>query len=268
MAIRKLYEFDYTDRLVFRCVEGTALQYDTYSWQSVDSVLIGDSYITLSDSSGSFNEFITANEASRLSVHVNLYNESTSTVTESSDLGLYSVMSSGQTVAALRLSGIPEEQLEDAQQLLADGIVQLYEIKTNEKDADGNNVYLHLKANNDVHWQGYDWTGIPLLFEGYSSAQGDSYARPTLSIANPNGAFSTFVRDGALTRASVNRYIVLYDHIKKDKAIYQKKTWIIWAIKTLNKNLIQVELRNPMDGVNFDVPARMYIPPEFPFVEI
>ena len=62
--------------------------------------------------------------------------------------------------------------------------------------------------------------------------------------------------------------LVLYDDVINNRPVYQKKTWIIWFIKTVNKQLIQVELRNPMDGVNFNVPARRYMPPEFPFTEL
>ena len=71
-----------------------------------------------------------------------------------------------------------------------------------------------------------------------------------------------------LTRAVCTRYLVLYDDLINDRPIYQKRMWIIWYPRTLNKQYIQFELRNPMDGVNFDVPARVYMPPEFPFVDI
>ncbi len=260
MSIKYLYEFNSDNASTQRLVEGESVQINTYTWVGVDSITESEFYLNVSDSTYSFPTWMSNQAIKRVIVTKYKYNDESEEFEEATKR-VYSQVSSDSVNVILRQTSIPEEHLEDAQKLLADGIVQLYEIKL----SDG--TYLHLKSDNSVEWNGYQWTGIPVLFEGYSSAQGDSYSRPTLSIANPDGAFSTFIRDGLLDRAIINRYIVLYDDIINDRPIYQKKTWIMWFIKTLNKNIIQVELRNPMDGVNFDVPARMYIPPEFPFVD-
>lgn len=262
MSIRYLYEFDYNNAPTQRFVEGNSVQTLTYTWIGIDSIEESEYYLNITDTRNSnFSLWIQDRGVDKLFVTRHKYNTETET-DEEITRNLYTNVNVDSTTVSLRKSSIPEEQLLDAQQLLADGIVQLYEIKLS------NGTYLHLKSDNSVSWNNYDWRGIPILFEGYSSAKGSSYSRPTLSIANPDGAFSTFVRDGFLDRAEVTRYLVLYDDLINDRPIYQKKTWVIWYIKTLNKNMIQVELRNWMDGVNFDVPARMYIPPEFPFVTL
>lgn len=260
MAIRKLYEFSINNS-IYRLVEGTALQTETYYWKSVDSIEEVDGRVTIKDSSSSFTDFVNNNPTQKLLCVIYSYDTETQTTVEATNK-IYSVLNSESTIVNMRQSSIPAEQLEDAQKLIADGIVQFFEIRL----TDG--TYLHLKADNSMSWNGSDWTGIPAIFEGYSTASGDSYSRPTLSVANPDGVYSTIIRDGLLDRAVVNRYLVLYDDAINDRPIYQKKTWIIWYVKSLNKQMIQVELRNPMDGVNFEVPARMYIPPEFPFVEL
>lgn len=157
---------------------------------------------------------------------------------------------------------IPQSHREENEKLLADGYVQLFEIKLR----DGS--FLTLKNNNSVKWQGVTWTGIPLSFEGWQTASSDSLARPTMMIANPNGAFSTFIRDGLLTKAVITRYLVLYEDILNDRNVYQSKKWVVWNNPSLTNMSISLELRNPMDGVNFNVPARMYIPPEFPSVQL
>ena len=258
--MRYLYEFNFHN-VVERIVEGESLQTETYLWRGVNKIEQDIYYINVVDESGSFHDFIANNVIDRVSVNRYTYDEGTGETTEASG-NLYSEVSSDAKNTSLRVCDIPEEHLEDAQKLIGDGIVQFYEIKL----ADGS--YLHLKANNSVNWNGFDWTGLPLLFEGYSSATADSYSRPTLSLANPDGAYSTFIRSGLLNRAVVNRYLVLYDDVINNRPVYQKKTWIIWFIQTVNKQLIQVELRNPMDGVNFNVPARRYMHPEFPFTEL
>lgn len=275
MSIRYLYEFDFTGSQSQRLVQGSSIQALTYTWRGVSSIEELDYYLNIKDTSGSFPTWLQDRSVDKLFVTRFKYNTETEEVEETIK-NLYSHMSSDSSTVSLRKCSIPDEHLEDAQKLIADGIVQLYEIKL------ANNTYLHLKPDNSVQWNGETWVGLPILFEGYSTAQGDSYSRPTLSIANPDtinendgnarSTLSSLVLPtadypyGLLNRAVVNRYLVLYDDIINDRPIYQKKTWIIWFIKTINKNLIQVELRNPMDGVNFDVPARMYIPPEFPFV--
>ena len=157
---------------------------------------------------------------------------------------------------------IPQSHRENNEKLVSDGYVHLFEIKLR------NGEYLYFKENNTVKWQGRTWTGIPMAFEGYSSASGESLSRPTLSIANPEGSFSTFIRDGILLRSVITRYSVLYQDILNDNNIYQKKVWVAWNVPQLTRDMLQLELRNPMDGVNFDVPARMYLPPEFPSVTL
>lgn len=157
---------------------------------------------------------------------------------------------------------IPQSHRENNEKLISDGYVHLFEIKLR------NGEYLYFKENNTVKWQGRTWTGIPMAFEGYSSASGESLSRPTLSIANPEGSFSTFIRDGILLRSVITRYSVLYQDILNDNNIYQKKVWVAWNVPQLSRDMLQLELRNPMDGVNFDVPARMYLPPEFPSVTL
>lgn len=279
MSIRYLYEFDYLGSSTFRMVEGASLQALNYTWRGVSQIEELDLYLNIIDSgSGTrFSDWLATRGIDKVFLTKYKYDTESQTATEITRQ-LYTNVSSDSENTTLRKCDIPETQLEDAQRLVGDGIVQLYEIKLN------NGTVLHLKQDNSVSWNGYDWLGIPILFEGYSTAQADSYSRPTLSIANPDyvnandgnarSSYSNLVLPregypyGLLNRAEVTRYLVLYEDLIADKPIYQKKQWIIWFIKSINRNVIQVELRNRMDGVNFDVPARMYIPPEFPFVTL
>lgn len=157
---------------------------------------------------------------------------------------------------------LPESHRQNNEKLVADGYVELFEIVLR------NGETIRLKENNTVQWLGKTWTGVPLSFEGYSSAAGDKLSRPVMTLVNPDGVFSTFVRDGHILKAAITRYSVLYDDVLNNRNVFHKKVWIAWNIPQLTRDMIQLELRNPMDGVNFDVPARMYIPPEFPSVTL
>lgn len=275
-----LYEFNYLNgSSVRRVTRDSDVQALTYTWNGISLIEELDLYMNIKDLRSGSNNLITwmsQNEIDKVFVYRYRYD----TRNQRYELikQLYSNVNSDSSSATLRKCEIPEEQLEDAQRLIADGLVQLYEVKL----ADGTTY--NWKQDDSVTWNGATWTGIPILFEGYSTAQGDSYSRPTLTIANPDVlsandeyAHSTMAaliqpqdgyEYGLLYRAKITRYLVLYDDLKNNRPIYQKKSWIVWHIKLINRNMIQVELRNPMDGVNFDIPARMYIPPEFPFVTL
>lgn len=253
----KLYELNHNG-VYYRFSGGEEVQTETYTWASGVTVETNENYLNCTSSNDLLNTWISDQAVDRL--YITIYTYENGEITEATR-SMYQMMTATGRITCFRKISIPEEQLEDSKKLIADGMVNLFEIKL----SDG--TYLHLKNDNSGSWGGYDWTGIPIGFDGYSSSAGDNYSRPSMSIANPDGAFSTFVRDGYLNRAVVTRYLVLYDDYVNNRDVYQKRTWIIWAVKTLNKQFIQLELRNPIDGVNFDVPARMYIPPEFPFVE-
>ena len=62
--------------------------------------------------------------------------------------------------------------------------------------------------------------------------------------------------------------MLLKRDIDADRPVYQRMMWILWNIKTITKDYVEFELRNPMDGNNFYIPARQYIPPEFTLVTL
>lgn len=159
-------------------------------------------------------------------------------------------------------SNIPESHKLENEKLNGWGYVELFEIKLRDDS------FLYFKNFDTVTWQNKTWKGIPISFEGYASASSDSYSRPTLSIASFNGLYMKAAKSGLFIRASVSRYKVLYNDLLKNKNIYQKKTWLIWNITSLTRDTISFEVRNPMDGVNYDLPARTYCPPEFPAVTL
>ena len=157
---------------------------------------------------------------------------------------------------------LPQEHIIENEKLIADGYVDLFEIKLKD------NTYLWFKNNNTVNWQGRTWQGLPLNFEGYSSSSTDSLSRPNFSVANMDGAYSKYICNGLLNRAILTRYRVLYQNILDDVNVFQSQTWIVWNTPSFNNKFITFELRTTLDGPNFVVPARQYMPPEFPCVRL
>jgi phage-related protein len=161
------------------------------------------------------------------------------------------------------MTELPDEQIADASKLTADGIVELFHIILQ----DGSHLYL--KADDTVTWQGHTWEGIGIKMGGISnSSDAGEVSRPQLVVANPAGAFSSFVVTKKLDRAEVMRLRVLRTHILANQNIFSQQSWKVMRVLSLNRQTIAVELRGQMDGPNFMTPARMYMPPEFPTVTL
>lgn len=157
---------------------------------------------------------------------------------------------------------VPEEHREENLKLSADAYVDLFHIQLR----DGSNLYL--KTGDPVRWNGNDWEAIPLSFSGYEIKSDGQMSRPTLQVANPSGVWSRFVIDGSLEKSILYRYRVLRRDLDADRPVYQLMMWNIWNCTSITKDYMSFECRNPMDGNNFYVPARQYMPPEFPVVDI
>lgn len=151
---------------------------------------------------------------------------------------------------------------EDAHSLEGDGIVELFEIYL----LDGAGIFL--KNNESVTWQGKSYEGIALQLSGVGQYSDEENARPNFVIANPEGMFSTMVRDGALDGAFVYRYRVLRADLEADLAVYKLQGWRVRRVSSLTRHKITLEMRDQLDGQFFQTPARMFIPPEYKQVSL
>ena len=157
----------------------------------------------------------------------------------------------------------PAEHKADAHLLIADGRVHLFEITLA-----GAGGTLYLKADNTVTWQGHTWEGIGVRLDEINRSADEQVSRPKLYIANPDAVYSPLVRDGQLNNAAVARYIVLKAHIDANTNIYHKQVWRTRMIPSVNRRVITLELRDQSDGQFFQLPARMFMPPDFPFCSL
>lgn len=156
---------------------------------------------------------------------------------------------------------IPEEHKQENLNLVGEPYVDLFEIVLK------NGTHIYLKNNEDVTWGGHTWEGYPVTFSGYEIAT-EKLSRPSMKLVNPEGVFSSIFVSGDLEKSTINRFRVLRRDIDADRPVYQLMTWVLWNIKTITKDYVEFELRNPMDGNNFYIPARQYIPPEFTLVTL
>lgn len=166
---------------------------------------------------------------------------------------------------------VPNEHLIDAQKLQADAYVDLFEI----------NLYptgvMYLCASQAVTWQTkvYQYWGIRMAGSGMSSDE--EVSRPRLSIANfiydsggnpVRGVFSALNAQNKVEGGSVIRNRVLSAHLASNANIAEQKQWKIARVLSLDEDMITLELRNTLDGPRFTLPARKFIPPDFPQVKL
>lgn len=156
---------------------------------------------------------------------------------------------------------IPDTHKIENLKLEADAYVDLFQIDLYNKTT------LRLKAGDDIEWAGYLWEGYPIELSGHE-LDPEKLSRPTLRVVNPEGIFSSLFISGDIEKATLYRYRVLRQDLDNNREIYQRLKWIIWNVKSITKNYVELELRNPMDGNNFNVPARLFIQPDFPSVTL
>lgn len=159
---------------------------------------------------------------------------------------------------------IPESHLVEGQKLTADAEVDLYQINLATSP-----VIYRFKNSDTVAWQGAIWEGIALTLSGDSHTSDDENSRPTLRMINPAGVFNAPAFAGLIDRALVIRKRVLRPHLDANANIFQQRMWYVDRVKELvHGKFIGLELRTMTDGPAFQLPLRMYIPPEFPMVSL
>jgi phage-related protein len=157
---------------------------------------------------------------------------------------------------------IPDEHVSENQNVEGKAYVTLFRVTLRSGSR------LLLKSNNDVTWQGDLYEGIGIQMTGVGSYADDRVSRPNLQVQNPKGIFKPLVRDGELNRATITRLKVLKRDIESDTNVFQAQSWQVSRISSMDNIYITLELRGLTDGQNFTVPARRYIPPEFPLVSL
>lgn len=146
--------------------------------------------------------------------------------------------------------------------LEVDALVRLFEIRL------ANNTIFRLCPSREVTWRGKLYEQVPVQLTGIERNSGGKLNRPKLSLVNPDGMFTGAVHRGELDHAEVTRLRILRPDLEANRDFAIREIFRVARIVTLQKNMVVVELRDVLDGHYFEVPARKYQPPEFPFVRL
>ena len=118
-------------------------------------------------------------------------------------------------------------------------------------------------------WQTKEYTAAPIRLAGFSRTADDERSRPTLQILDQASLLIEFAFMGYIDRARVTRRRVLRNHAENNINISETHVWYVARVKeVVVGQAVTLELRSLSDGPLQLIPARKYIPPEFPFVTL
>lgn len=157
---------------------------------------------------------------------------------------------------------VPSSIVDTAQDLSPDALVSLYEIEL----AGGS--FIRLSPQQETTWQGNTYEDVPCHMTGIGQTSDAEVNRPKFSFANPGGVFTKSLYEGEMDNALITRIRILKADLDADLDFAVRETFRVSRILTLSNQMAVVELRGVLDGQNFRLPARSYIPPEFPHVKL
>ncbi len=163
----------------------------------------------------------------------------------------------------------PVPHVDEALKLTSDALVDLWEISIRTPDATSYMRFRDGPMGSSTPWNGKVFDHLPCKFTGWSRSSEDEKARPQLQVLNPLGAFNDPVFKGYFDNALLQRYRVLRQHIESNTPLYQLEVWFISRPKDLLAGQsVTFECRALSDGPDQLVPARSYMPPEYPMTSL
>lgn len=157
---------------------------------------------------------------------------------------------------------VHEQILVDAHKLEADGIVELFRFALIPSGE------VNLKANNTVTWRGKTYEGWGIALGGVANSSDEEATRPQLVLANPEGIITALVLENQLTGALITRFRVLKDDLDNNRNRFVRHIFKIYRTVSITKEMAVFECRNILDSPFSRIPARVYIPPDFPSVSL
>lgn len=158
----------------------------------------------------------------------------------------------------------PVSHLAEAQKLTADAEVDLFTVKLRNED-----TLYRFKEGQTKTWQGNIYEGVAVKMSGDTRTADGEESKPQLMVMNPLGIFNLPAKRGDLDLAFVTRRRVLLANLENDVNLYEQRMWQIGRVgQLISGQSITFELKNLTEGANFQIPVRIYMPPEFPTVSL
>ncbi|GJE78092.1 phage minor tail protein L [Methylorubrum suomiense] len=165
----------------------------------------------------------------------------------------------------------PTSHVDEGLKLTADGEIVFWEIALKNVPNNGTAVIRFRDGPMDqtTQWNGKVWEHLACKLSGERRSAEAEKNRPTLRLMNPVGVFNEAAFQRRFDGAVIQKFTVLRRHVEANIALSNNEIFFIGRVKDLvTGQSISFELRHLSDGPDHLVPARMYIPPDFPFVTL
>lgn len=162
------------------------------------------------------------------------------------------------------MTAIPSSHIQDAQQLAADAVIELFELVP----AGGVGTF-RFKNDNDVTWRGNTYTGLPVVLSGEDISAENGRGSLKMMVGAPNldlSLFKPLINDGTLDGGTITRIRVLLADVLANNLIREVTVYEIRQVAAYSRTQISLQLALPSDGMGFVLPFRQYIAPAFPTV--
>lgn len=157
----------------------------------------------------------------------------------------------------------PSSHILEGRKLTADALVDLFQLTLKS------GAIYRFKDSQSVTWQSNLYEGLACRLSGDTRTADGEESRATLQILNPVGVFNIPAMTGELDLAVLTRKRLLRSHVEANTNLYEQRMWYVGQVKELiSGQTITLELRNMTEGANYQIPVRMFIPPEFPLVSL
>lgn len=166
---------------------------------------------------------------------------------------------------------VPSSHVSEGLKLTADGEVVFWEIAL-KNVPDGGTAVVRFRdgpMGQTTSWNRKTWEHLSCKLSGQRRSSEDEKNRPTLRLMNPVGVFNDAAFNGRFDGAVLQKFTVLRTHLDAGLAISNNEIFFIGRVKDLvTGQSISFELRSLSDGPDHLIPARMFTPPDFPFVTL
>lgn len=159
----------------------------------------------------------------------------------------------------------PVSHVHDAQKLIADAKISLYQLFP----LSGGTVYF--KPDNPMVWLGQLYEGLPCELSGEKMSADVSTPTPRLSIGQEQVdllPFKGLVNDGYLDGAKIVRHKVLLDDLLANNNVKETTEFRVKRVENYNRSQIILVLSTYSGATGQTFPHRQYTPPAFPWVRI
>ena len=175
-----------------------------------------------------------------------------------------------------------QKTLQDAD---AKTVVELFDFELNTAQHGATTIYRFTNTKNElgnnIVWQGNTYTAIPIKAEGYEATGNGTLPRPSISVSNLLGTFTTIIAllpDG-LEGCKVTRTRTLSKYLDAvnftgssnsdaDTTSYfrPRDIYFIDRKSIENRNIISYEMCSAFDLAGVRLPKRQILPDDFPGV--